>query len=79
MPDSPPQLDDILDQDVEVSDDTARTLICRLADANASLSYWRALAEERKVQIDRLVEHCDLTISYLKDRLNRAELPKTTD
>lgn len=79
MPDSPPQYNDILEQDVEISDDTATTLICKLADANSSRSYWRALAEERKVQIDRLLEDRDLTISYLKDRLNRAELPKTTD
>lgn len=74
-----PEFNDVIGQEVTLNDDEASSVICRCANLMAKAAYWEGVAEERKVQIDRLLEDQDLAISYLKDRLNRAETPKQTN
>lgn len=74
-----PVTEDLLDETVELDSSDASNLITRCARALQKAAYWQGVAEERLRMVEALTKDRDLTIVYLKDRLNRAELPKNAD
>lgn len=60
-----PEFDDVLDETIETSDQESSNLIVRLAKAMTKAAYWQGRCEGQ-----------ELTIAYLKDRLNRSEAPR---
>lgn len=80
-----PQINDVLDDEVTITESDAANLVSKYARAVMQAAYWQGVAEERQEHLDSkqarievLEEERDLTISYLKDRLNKAESPKPT-
>jgi hypothetical protein len=82
-----PRWDDILDQDVEISDDTARQTLCRLADRQTALAYWQGRCEGLELsmveiragharELAALKEGHETVLIYFKDRLDRLEAGK---
>lgn len=80
-----PESDDILEYEVAVSTSEAVALVCKLGNARVSAAYWRgrhegleALIGEMKEAharaISQLASGHELTLGYLKDRLNRLEV-----
>lgn len=82
-----PKFSAIIDDELEVGDSEAANLICKTDEARVQAAYWqgrcetmeKAIAEikqshEREIAATR--EGYEMTLGYLKDRLNRFEVEK---
>lgn len=85
-----PTFDDILDEDESINDQNIPRLVNWATLGRAHSAYWQGRAEGLEVAmghvkqandglIQQMTEAHELTIGYLKDRLNRLETPRATN
>lgn len=60
---------------VETTSEESVFLICKVDAARVAAAYWQGRCEGHEREIAQIKEAHELTIGYLKDRLNRLEKP----